>query len=92
VAGQLCPLSERILERLPGSRWLWITVWALVPWANAGANLQLDPDMRSAIWDQGRTLIILNYYAALSLAVVICLWGSARIAPRVETLARGDIA
>lgn len=28
----LHPLSERILERLPGVRWLWIGVWALVPW------------------------------------------------------------
>ena len=52
---------------------------------NAGANLLLDTEARSAIGEQGRTLVILNY-AALSLAVVICLWGSARIARRVETL------
>ena len=64
---------------------MWIAAWALVPWANAGANLLLDTDARSAIWEQGRTLIILNY-AALSLAVVICVWGSARIARRVDTL------
>ena len=56
-----------------------------MPWANAGANLLLDTDARSAIWEQSRTLIVLNY-AALSLAVVICLWGTTRIARRVERL------
>lgn len=81
----LTPLTERILARLPGPRAAWITAWALLPWANAGANLLLDTAARSAIWEQSRTLIILNY-AALSLAVVICVWGSARIARRVETL------
>jgi hypothetical protein len=81
----LSPLSERILERLPGSRAGWIAAWALVPWANAGANVLLDTDARSAVWEQGSTLIILNYLA-VSLAIVVCLWGSARIARRVETL------
>ena len=79
------PLTERVLARLPGSRFFWIGAWALVPWANAGANLLLDTDARSAIWEQSGTLIVLNY-AALSLAVVICLWGTTRIARRVERL------
>ena len=81
----LRPLTERVLARLPGSRAFWIGAWALIPLANAGANLLLAPDERSAIWEQSRTLIVLNY-AALSLAIVISLWGSARIARRVAAL------
>jgi hypothetical protein len=85
VKPSLRPLTVRILARLPGAPWLWIAVWALVPWLNAGANLLLDTDSKSAVWDQSRTLVLLNY-AALSLAIVITLWGTNRIARRLETL------
>jgi hypothetical protein len=64
---------------------LWIVVWALVPWLNAGANLLLETGARSAIWEQSRTLLLLNY-ASLSFAIVITLWGTERIARRLETL------
>jgi hypothetical protein len=60
-------------------------VWALIPWLNAGANLVLDTKSKSAIWEQSRALVLLNY-AALSLAVVITLWGTKRIADRLEGL------
>ena len=66
-----------MLARLPGPRALGIGVWALVPWLNAGANLLLDTGGTSAVWEQSRALVILNY-AALSLAIVITLWGSGR--------------
>ena len=79
------PLTARVLAHLPGPRALWITVWALVPWANAGVNLLLDTEERSPVWEQSGTLIVLNY-AALSVAVVVCVWGASRIARRVETL------
>jgi hypothetical protein len=79
------PLTERILGRLSGPRVLWIALWALVPWANAGANLLLETGARSAIWEQSRTLVLLNY-AALSFAILITLWGTARIARRLEAL------
>jgi hypothetical protein len=85
VTRQLRPVTERILERLPGPRVLWIVVWALVPWLNAGANLLLETGARSAVWEQSRTLVLLNY-AALSLAIVITLWGTERIARRLEEL------
>jgi hypothetical protein len=85
LAGRLRPLTDRILARLPGPRVLWIAAWALVPWANAGANLLLDTDGTSAVWEQSDLLIVLNY-AALSFAVVVTLWGTERIARRVETL------
>jgi hypothetical protein len=60
-------------------------VWALIPWLNAGANLLLEAEARSAIWEQSRTLVILNY-GALSLAIGITVWGSERIARRLESL------
>ena len=60
-------------------------MWALVPWVNAGVNLLLDTENKSAVWDQSPTLVILNY-AALSVAIVIALWGADRIAHRLEAL------
>src|SRR5687767_5737200 len=85
VAAPLRPLSQRILAALPGPRPLWIFIWALIPWLNACANLLLDTGSRSAIWEQRRALVVLNY-AALSVAVVITLWGTERIASRLEML------
>lgn len=83
--GPLRPLAVRILERLPGTPWLWVAVWALVPWLNAGVNLLLDTENKSAVWDQSPTLVTLNY-AALSFAIVIALWGANRIAHKLEAL------
>lgn len=83
VSAELRPLTERILGRLPGPRMLWVPVWALVPWANAGANLLLGTE--GGVWEQSRTLVLLNY-AALSLAVVVTVWGTGRIASRLEAL------
>src|SRR5688500_13388710 len=62
------PLSVRVLGRLPGPQAAWIAAWALVPWLNAGANVLLDTDGTSAVWEQSRTLLLLNY-ASTSLAV-----------------------
>jgi hypothetical protein len=84
LAGRLRPLTDRILARLPGPPVVWIAAWALVPWANAGANLLLDTEGTSAVWEQSDVLIVLNY-AALSFAVVVTLWGTDRIARRVES-------
>ncbi|HET7745424.1 MAG TPA: hypothetical protein VFK76_11875 [Gaiellaceae bacterium] len=80
------PLSERVLECLPGLRVAWIAVWALVPWVNAGAHLLLGTKQTSeALWEQSSLLIVLNY-AAVSFAVVITLEGTRRIAGRMEAL------
>jgi hypothetical protein len=64
---------------------LWVALWAIVPWLNAGANLLLETEGTSAVWEQSRALVLLNY-GALSFAVVITLWGTERIARRVEAL------
>ena len=82
---RLRPLTDRVLTKLPGPRVLWIAAWALVPSLNAGANLLREPEARSAVWEQGRVLVALNY-CALTLAVIITLVGTTRIARRSETL------
>lgn len=79
------PLSERILGRLAGPRAVWIAVWALIPWLNAGANLLLGAERTSAIWEQSTLLIVLNY-AALSFASGFTLWGAGHLARRVNAL------
>ena len=79
----LVPLTERILARVPAPRSLTIVLWALVPWLNAGGNLLLAEDERSAVWEQRGVVVALSY-AALSLAVLIALWGSLRIAHKLE--------
>jgi hypothetical protein len=85
VTYDLHPLTERLLSRLPGPRVLWIVLSALVPAMNAGANVLLGTGGTSAVWEQNDLLVILNY-AALSLAMLITLWGTSRIAGRLETL------
>ena len=84
-APRLRPLTERILARLPGATWAWIGLWALVPWLNAAANLALDDDGTSAVWDQSTLLVVLNY-VSISLGVVISLWGARRLAERLQVL------
>ena len=82
---RLRPVSDRILARLGGRRAAWIAAWALVPRANAGANLLLGSDRTSAVWEQSTVLVVLNY-AALSFGVLVVLWGAALIARRLEAL------
>jgi hypothetical protein len=64
---------------------LWIAAWALVPWVNGATNLLLDTKSKSAIWEQSGAIVILNY-AALSFAIALSIWGSGRIARRMEEL------
>jgi hypothetical protein len=74
-----------VLSRLDGERRLWIAVWAAVPWANAGINLLLGTETKSAVWEQSGIVVVLNY-AALSFAIVLTIWGSRRLASRVGDL------
>jgi hypothetical protein len=81
----LRPLAQRILDDLPGPPMLWTAAWALAPWLNAGANLLLDTGERSAVWEQGRAVVIVNY-ATLSFAILVTLRGAERLARQVEAL------
>jgi hypothetical protein len=85
VTAELRPLTERLLARLPGPRALWIAVWALVPWLDAGANFLFETGTRSAVWEEDRALVLLNY-AALSFAIAIAVWGTRRITRRLERI------
>ena len=84
-AGRLQPLTDRILARLPGEPTAWIVLWALVPWANGLVNLALDTKSKSPVWEQSGTIVVLNY-AAVSLAILLAIWGSRRIAERLQAL------
>ncbi|HEU0248007.1 MAG TPA: hypothetical protein VFR38_13055 [Gaiellaceae bacterium] len=79
------PLTERVLARLGDPRAAWIAAWGSVPWLNAGANLLLGTKRTSAVWEQSDALVALNY-AAISLAIAVSLWGTGRIARRLEAL------
>ena len=89
VPSELEPLTERILDRLPGPRPLWVAVWVGVPAVNAAVNVLLETGERSAVWEQDGTLVALNY-VALSFAVAMTLWGSRRIAERLDSLRVGS--
>jgi hypothetical protein len=47
----------------------------------------LEREARSAVWEQGSVVVVLNY-AALSFAVAMTLWGAERIVSRDEQCAR----
>ena len=85
VTTELRPLTERLLAYVPGPRALWIAVWALVPWLDAGANFLFETGTRSAVWEEDRALVLLNY-AALSFAIAIAVWGTRRITRRLERI------
>ena len=73
----LTPLTERILSHLPGPRILWIVVWMSVPWANAAAYVLLQAADVLPEW-VNPTVELVNR-AAFSLAILLALWGAARI-------------
>lgn len=78
-------VSDRVLDRLPGSRVAWIGAWATIPWLNAGANLLLGQERTSPVWEQGAVLVVLSY-VAVSFAIVVSLWGASHITRRLEAL------
>ncbi|WP_157155250.1 MULTISPECIES: hypothetical protein [unclassified Diaminobutyricimonas] len=69
------PLTERILDRLPGPNWSWAATWALVPWLNLLVVVALGvTDDPAGL----RPVDILNR-AAVSVAILLSIWGAARI-------------
>lgn len=76
------PLTEQILGRLPGPRLGWILVWTLVPWLNLAVVLVAEAAGWSESTDHSAEAV---NRAAVSFALVLSLWGAARIS---EELAR----
>jgi hypothetical protein len=77
------PLTERILSRLPGPRLVWVIAWALVPWLNLAVVLALG----AAGWARtGVPLAEVLNRTAVTFAVLLSLWGAARISDELRTL------
>jgi hypothetical protein len=77
------PLTERILSRLPGPRLAWVLAWALVPWL----NLAVIVASGAGGWDgAGVPLVEVLNRAAVCFAVLLSLWGAARITDQLGTL------
>jgi hypothetical protein len=77
------PLTERILSRLPGPRLAWMIAWALVPWLNLAVIVALGAGewTRPGIpWGE-----VLNR-TAVTFAVLLSLWGTARITDQLPRL------
>ncbi|HEV8561888.1 MAG TPA: hypothetical protein VGR06_36665 [Actinophytocola sp.] len=82
------PLTERILSRLPGPRLAWMLVWALVPWLNLVAVRVSG----AAEWaGTGGTPVgeVLNR-TAVSCAILLSLWGAARITDELRRVGGAD--
>jgi hypothetical protein len=76
------PLTERILSRLLGPRWPWMAAWALVPWLNLAVLA-----WGAGEWAQtGVPVVEVLNRAAVSFAVLLSLWGAARIAQELRSL------
>jgi hypothetical protein len=77
------PLTERILSRLPGSRLMWVVAWALVPWLNLAVIVALG----AGEWTQpGVPLAEVLNRTAVTFAVLLSLWGTARITDELRSL------
>ena len=77
------PLTERILARLPGGRLRWMLVWASVPWLNLVVALAGD---RGGWLEAADPLVEVVNRAAVSFAILLSLWGAARIAEELGRL------
>lgn len=77
------PLTERILSRLPSPRLAWILAWALVPWLNLAVILALG----AGEWaGTSVPLVEVLNRAAVTFAVLLSLWGAARITNELPAL------
>jgi hypothetical protein len=77
------PLSEQVLLRLPGPRLPWVVAWASIPWL----NLVVVQGSGAAEWAQpGIPLSEILNRAAVTVALLLSLWGAARITAELRGL------
>jgi hypothetical protein len=83
-------VTERVLRRLPGRRWVWIVLWASVPLISFLVNLA---GIRLAGHTVGthEVLDLLTTQAALAYACVALLWGVGLLARQAADVRR-DLA
>jgi hypothetical protein len=80
------PLSLRILTQLPGPGRAWVAAWALVPWL----NLAVIVATHASPWTQsGVPAAETLNRAAVSFAVLLSLWGTAKITDELQELPHG---
>jgi hypothetical protein len=77
------PLTERILDALPGRRLTWMLVWALVPWLNLMVVLAAEASGWTAVTDPSWEVV---NRVATSFAILLSLWGAARISDELGRL------
>jgi hypothetical protein len=76
------PLTERILAALPGSRWIWITLWSLVSLALSLLTVRLveefgAPQVRPEPPNPWALAAFVN-------ATVLALWGAGKLAAELQ--------
>lgn len=77
------PLTEQIFSRLRGPRLAWVVIWALVPWLNLAVIVAVG----AARWARtGIPLTEALNRTAVSLAVLLSIWGAARITDQLGAL------
>lgn len=77
------PVTDRLLTWLPGPRVVLVCLWAVIPWLNLAAVLIAE--RAGAVPDVDDSSEIVNR-AAVSFAIVLSLWGSARISDDLSRL------
>ena len=81
--GSTAPLTERILRGMPGRRLGWVMAWALTPWLNLVVVLMND----RLGWTEPIDLKVeVVNRLAVSFAIVVSLWGAARISGELARL------
>jgi hypothetical protein len=78
------PLTERVLSRLPGPRFFWIVVWALVPWIHALVTLMLQATGHLPPWNDVISQLLNR--AGFSLSILLSLWGAGKIGRGIKSL------
>jgi hypothetical protein len=84
----LLPITERLLARLPGPRWLWLLLWGLVPLVR---GLTFMPLWNNAAHDMGLTfwqLAVINLVNVLvwAYAIWLSLWSVGKVVNDVKAL------
>jgi hypothetical protein len=84
----LLPITERLLNRLPGPRWLWLLLWGCVPLVR---GLTFMPLWNNAAHDMGLTfwqLAVINLVNVLvwAYAIWLSLWSVRKVVKDVKAL------
>lgn len=80
------PLTQRVLERLPGPMWVWRTAWALLPVLQVVVLVPLYD--RAGYNPYGRLMFLAGIVGNLTFAYAIlhAMWGAAKVAREAGAL------